>query len=209
MFKRTSILAIAAVFAFCSTTWAQTPTISFGTNNEIELVENAANQTIDIYAMNVANMNFEGFSLWMQIGDGGAAIGGVDTGPAMFTAVELFPAGSIFDNDNQTDIATSPLAWGKSQDQFGAGEYTRDGLVAQVTFDTTGIGFDGDTTTFTLFDVAGNDTFFTEAGGAGTFVPDGLTGTINIVEAARVPEPGSIVVLASMSTLALLRRRRS
>jgi hypothetical protein len=207
--KRTSILAIAAVFAFCSSAFAQTTSLSFvdnSGNNVINLTENMSGQTIDIYAMNVANMNFEGFTLWMQIGDGGTAAGGTDTGPAMFTAVDMFPAGSIYDNNNEFEIFASPLAWGQSQDQLGSGQYTRDGLVAQVTFDTTGF-FEGDTTTLALTNVGGNDTFFVTAGGAGTDIPTNNVATINIVSA--VPEPGSFMILAGASTLALLRRRRS
>lgn len=205
-----TVVAAVIVLNFCSSVSGQSPTIRFGNNNVIELVADSSNQIVDIYAENVGNMQLNAFGLWMQIGDGGVAIGGTDTGPVQITRVNLFPDGTIFDENNQAEVFSSPLVWGQTIDQ--AAEINRDGLIAQVEFSTQGIGFLGDTAEFKLRDVGPSgytqDTVFLTTSNNLT-VPGGLSGSIVIGQGrSNLPEPNSLLLLSCLSSLGLLTRRR-
>jgi hypothetical protein len=77
-----------------------------------------------------------GIDFFVQIGDGGAAVGGSDTGPKI-TSVDL-ETGTIFDMNN-TGIFTdpTPLLWGATTTS-ASGTVAANGLLATLTIDTTG-----------------------------------------------------------------------
>ena len=128
-------------------------------------------------------------NFYIQVGDGGSANGGSDTIPVI-TNIDIVGPGTIFNESNtgQTNTFTSDLLWAISTttDASVAGQLVADGLLAYVTFDTTGTIL-GESWSLMLTGVAtgifgdpGVDTSF-----AG--VPANITnGTISIVKNPEV-----------------------
>jgi hypothetical protein len=81
-----------------------------------------------------------GIDFFVQVGDGGAAVGGDDTGPRI-TQVDLV-SGTIFAG-NHTGIFhdPAPLIWGATT-TTSSGSVSANGVLATLTIDTTGM-FEG------------------------------------------------------------------
>jgi hypothetical protein len=77
-----------------------------------------------------------GIDLFVQVGDGGATVGGDDTGPKI-TNLDLV-TGTIF-AANHTDVFTdpAPLIWGATT-TTNTGTVAANGVLATLTIDTTG-----------------------------------------------------------------------
>ena len=205
---KSGTLAVLAVFLFYTQASAQAPLITYGNGNVIDLVENAASQRVDFFISNVASSGFDTFELFLMIGDGGAVIGGSDTGP-IITDVELGTAGSIFDGGNQAPpnaASQTPLLWFDLVDNV---EVTSDGFGGTLVFDST--GFFAGTTIDLRFEgivVNGNTftSFFTDTS-VENEVP--VTAASNgIIRIVAIPEPGSMVVVLAVAGIMGVRRRR-
>lgn len=206
---KTTTLAVLAALLFCTQASAQAPLLSYGVNNQIELLQNQAGQRVDFFVSNIAGQGFDSFNLIVQIGDGGAVLGGTDTGP-MITAVELGNPGSVFPGGNRPTInpsAQTPLLWSDAVDNV---EATGDGLLGTLIFDTTGLAVG--TTAPIRFDgisVGGNvlNSFFLDLddGDNPAIVSSASSGFITIV---AVPEPASTVVILAVAGILGVRRRR-
>jgi len=200
--------AALAVALFCSNTFAQQVALGYGVNNEIVLVENMANQRVDIFATGLGGTGFDTFELFVLIGDGGAAAGGTDTGPGL-SDVELGNPGTVFDGGTQgtfPSTSQTPLLWADFIDGID-GSSVSDGNVGTLVFDTTGfsagtsidIQFEGINVGGTVF-----NTNFSNASGSEN-VASSSNGIIRIV---AVPEPSSAIFVLAMTGLVGLRRRR-
>ncbi len=187
----------------------QVPTIEVGDH----LFLPGETKTIALYAG--GDIAVQGLNLYVQIGDGGAINGGVDTKPKL-TSIDVIgpdrtgigPA-TIFNGNNtsQTNTFTDDLLWAVSvTTNTGSVTASDTRTLAFLTIDTTGT-MPGDVyplllsgTAKGIFGAAGADTDFATMGAVIT------NGTITIV-----PEPSSItLLLLALGTVALagLRRRR-
>ena len=196
--------ASVIVFGASALAFAE-PTIDVGT---IPLAPNQANQVVDLYVTGdaggtaVGGINFDA-----STGGGGTSEGG--TVAPMITAVNLKPSGGLFSgiSDTQMDDGSIPQA------AFYSLAYTSGGpgatitipdvstLLAQVTFDTTGL--DSGSYEFALSDVLPDSggTYSTDFAGT----PASITnGEIIIV----VPEPASVGILGMVGAALLGRWRR-
>jgi hypothetical protein len=78
-----------------------------------------------------------GIDLFVQVGDGGATVGGDDTGPRI-TQVDLV-SGTIFAGNNTgVFVDPAPLIWGATT-TTASGLVSANGVLATLTIDTTGI----------------------------------------------------------------------
>ena len=224
------LFVMLAVPSICS---AQL-TLDFGTIESgmrfVDLLPDTAGQEVQFFASGTSDVTFlgdgdnnpdtpdetltgvNGFELALQVGDGGAALGGTDVGPTISNVDLVF--NSIFNSDDveQADPrARAPLAIivgvsnvAGSNSNEGVNLVTDDGLVATVTFDTTGL-FDGNID-LTLFDIGdANNTFF--LGDTTEFTPETSNAIIRI-GADVVPEPSSVVLVAGFGLVGLVQRRR-
>lgn len=166
------------------------------------LQPNVAGQVIEFSASNTSlttDFSFQGFEFNLQVGDGGAAAGGVSNGPR-FTAVDLvtgtpFEGNSVgtYDASGSLQSLHPLLAFYGTLTLTGdavlrAGE-TR--LIARVTFDTTGLNAGSwslaasntvnGPTKFVNVDVPGDD-------GNGNLFPYVYEGTVTL-QGVPVPEP--------------------
>ena len=196
------LFALLAVPSVCS---AQI-SVSFGSLENgtrfIDLQPNMANQAVQFFASGIAGVGVNGLELDLQIGDGGAALGGTDSMPTI-GVIDLL-SGTIFDSSpTQADVVVTPLAIQSTVDQ--AAGVTADGLIATVEFDTTGIT--AGNTAVLLNNVAGdfNTSFFVNENVADADVPDGV---IRIGNPNVVPEPTSTVLIAGLGLAGLVQRRR-
>jgi hypothetical protein len=167
-------------------------TINYGTDEGgilyIDLEAETANQVVQLFASGFAgDGGANGFELDVQIGDGGAAIGGTDTAPVM-SSIDLI-TGTIWapNSPNQQNPVVGPLARQSTVDTTSL--VTTDGLIATIVFDTTGFGV-GEID-FLLTGVAGgfDTTFFQDATILNTIAPNG------VIRVNPVPEPASVFVL--------------
>ena len=207
--RQVSALLLLTFFLFTGETSAQEPTITYGVNNVIELVQDQANQRVDFFISDVANRDFDTFDFLLIIGDGGEIIGGSDTGPIL-TDVELGEPGTIFDDGNQGTVAgnQTDLLWGDTIDEF-AGQ--RDGFAGTLVFDSTGVPLG--TTLDIMFrgiDIDGeifNSQFLDTGAIDNEPVPVSFAsnGSVTIV---AVPEPASTAVVLAIAGFLSIRRRR-
>lgn len=178
--------------------------ITYGNgSNIIDLLPNTAGQDVQFFASGVPGEgNIDGLELNMQIGDGGTAIGGTDIGPT-FEAVDMV-LGTIWNGPgggaNQDDPFVSPLL--RQSTVFSNSAFSADGLVATITFDTT--GFSNGTFDFLLSGVAGNfdSVFFLVDDTVPTTAPNGF------LRIGPVPEPSSATLLVGLAGLIWVRRRK-
>lgn len=199
--NRNLFLAIAAIL-LCVGSAKADAVISYGVNEGgvffIDLQANTGNQARPFFVSGGDNVN--GLELDLQIGDGGVFIGGTDTGPRMGT-IDMI-TGTIFAgaSPTQQNVVNSPLAKQSTVDTTSL--VTANGLIAQVVFDTTGIG--PGLYAFRLSGVAGqfNSTFFNSATPVTTIAPNGF------LRVTAIPEPSSLLVVLGSTAVCLLRRRR-
>jgi hypothetical protein len=175
------------------------------------LLPNLPGQTIPIYVKADGGEQVQGILLRAFLGDGGAAVGGVDVGPAMSGAI-LDPGMLFFANNfGLIDSSFGPMIL-DLQTATDTGFITLPpglSLMGTITFDTTGLG-PGSVTGMALKLVGGL--------GGDTQLPPYFSGdpdfplTIVNGSVTIVPEPGSIVLaaigLAGIIALAYRRRRR-
>jgi len=198
-------LCTLTIFAFSSVANADV-NITYGTveggTNYIDLQPEMANQVVLIFGTGiVADGGADGMELDVQIGDGGADLGGVDTSP-IITSIDMI-TGTIWQGSTptQTDSVSFPLGAQSTVDTTSLAN--ADGLLAAITFDTTGFGV-GEID-FQLTGVAGSfDTFLSQ--GASPLTTNAPNGIIRVT---AIPEPASasIVVLGMIGLCA--RRRRN
>jgi hypothetical protein len=123
---------LVALGACCPLPTAVAATVQGGTHM---LLPNTSGQQVPI--MVTGGEAVSGVDLFVQVGDGGATVGGVDTGP-IITQLDLV-TGAIF-AANHTEIFTdpAPLIWGATT-TTASGFVTANGRLAMLTIDTTGI----------------------------------------------------------------------
>ena len=195
---RGSWFAALAVMGLAVAAGQAAPIIDVGT---IEAMPDA----LTTFAIRVAGGDLvQGVDLYIQIGDGGTANGGVDTRPIL-AAVDIVGPGTIFaasDTGQRAPLASNLLrAASTTTDPAVADRLAADGILAFVTIDTTGTAR-GQTYPLRLTGVAAG--VFGEPGMDTAFagVPAQITdGTIRII-----PEPATIALLSG--AIAGLRRRR-
>lgn len=199
------VLSFLAIAFFSSVPATQADiVITYGDSlNFIDLLPNTAGQDVQFFASGVPGEgNIDGLELNMQIGDGGAALGGTDIGPT-FQGVDMI-LGTIWSGPgggaNQDDPFDEPLA--RQSTVFSNSLFSADGLVATVTFDTT--GFSGGTYDFRLSGVAGSfdSIFFRGQDTVPTIAPNGF------LRISPVPEPTSAILFAGLGGWVLIRRRK-
>jgi hypothetical protein len=78
-----------------------------------------------------------GIDLFVQIGDGGAAVGGDDTGP-IITNLDLVTGAIFATNNSGVFTDPTPLIWGATTTTT-SGTVLASGVLATLTIDTTGI----------------------------------------------------------------------
>jgi hypothetical protein len=148
------------------------PTISYGTAGSITLFPNTAGQQVQF---NIADgsTQIDGLEFNIQVGDGGAALGGTDVGP-LITDIDLI-TGTIFASASptQVDVVTFDLARQSTVDTTST--VGDSGLLATVTFSTVGLSI-GQFFDILLTGVAGSfdTTVFDGASTLTTVAPNGL-----------------------------------
>ena len=169
----------------------------------IDLKAETANQAVLFFASGiVADGGADSLEFDAQVGDGGAANGGMDTTPVM-SSIDLI-TGTIWDSANtlQTDVEDNPLVR-QSIVETGGNLVSSNGLIGTIVFDTTGFGT-GEID-FLLTGVAGtaNTTVFNGSTALTTLAPNG------IIRVTNIPEPSSSLFLfAGLLGLGIHRRRR-
>ena len=179
--------------------------IDYGVNEGgtlyIDLHAETANQAVHFFATGIGAENgADGLEFDVQIGDGGAFLGGTDTAPTI-TSIDLI-TGTVWASSNptQSDPEVHPLIRQSTVDT--ASLVSSDGRIGTIVFDTTGFGF-GEID-FRLSGVAGSfdTTFFQGVNSLSTVAPNG------IIRISAVPEPASgMLILAGLIGLGFRRRR--
>jgi hypothetical protein len=191
---------MAVLFTAFAVPTPAAPAIAVG---NIQLLPDKPNQTVQVFVSGgdvVQGLNFE-----IQTGDGGPDSGGTAAGAGpLITNLDLL-TGTIFAANNTGQHGGGPLSLtGKTKAQVWEATTTTSattvaaaGLLANITFDTTGFKTINQSFPLALKGTNNGDTNF-----AG--VPINITnGTITIV-----PEPGAVGLVLAMGIMGLRRRRR-
>lgn len=161
---------------------------------DLVLSANQANQVRQFYF--TGSGSIDAFEFDIQIGDGGAELGGTSMGPRI-TAIDL-KTGTFASGGAQANVVSFPLACQSTVDMSSPVSVSG-GLLATVTFDTTGMLI-ASTQPLLLSGVAGS--YSTRFLNGVTPVGSTITnGTISVV----VPEPASLGIL-SLAAVAMLGR---
>ena len=166
------------------------------------LLPNTPDQQVMVYVM--GNDSVAAFDFDVTIGGGGQAWGVNDVGPRI-TDVVLNGTGMVFANCPQSpvDIFSPDAMYAYTNVTTSSGAVSADGLLVKLTIDTTGFSSVGqswalamDYSDFVLDDASGTK-----------LIPTISNGVLTIV-----PEPGTLVLLASLLVLlpavACWRRKR-
>lgn len=189
---------ITAVLLSTQMLTAQTILLDVGDHT---LKSNTPNQTISMSVTGGAAV--QGVNLLVQMGDGGAALGGVDGSAPAITDITLITGGMIFEPSNTGHVLFDPPTdqfWqiGTTTDANVSSTVSADGLLAVLTIDTTGF-------TSGTFDLKAGDI---QAGGS-TFDSDfaGLAATITN-GSVTVPEPIGVWGLLALALAVTTQRSR-
>lgn len=151
----------------------------------------------------------QGLNFYLQIGDGGAVLGGTDTAPIV-SDVDLI-SGTIFDGNNtgQTRSLIEPLVHGHNITTTAAPPETvaAFGTLATITLDGRSLTLAdaGKQINYQLgIPSIGATTDF--AGVAATL--EGTGGTFSTITITAIPEPTGVAFLALAGSVVALRRRR-
>lgn len=154
-----------------------------------------ANAELTFSVTGGSTVNFMEFVL--QVGDGGAAIGGTDTMPTI-QSVDLI-TGCIFSDAIQTEVVKHPLVCRYSATNSPY-DITATGKIATVTLDTSALNI-GDTFTVQLSEIGeGYETYFNYSG---TYIPT-ISGMFTMTV---IPEPATMAIL-TIGCLSLAYRRK-
>jgi hypothetical protein len=196
-----SLILMLLVCLAASQAWA-TGSINVGT---ISLQPNQAGQIVE-FQLTVTNPtavnSINGFEFNIQVGDGGADLGGSDLGPVI-TGINLV-GGTIWataTSPTQANVVEFDLARQSSVDFATPIALTGTPIIARVEFSTLGIG-PNSTAPLLLTGVAGS--FDTKLFAGASEVP--LTITNGFV--TTVPEPASLAMVAVAAVALTARRRR-
>jgi len=161
----------------------------------IELQADTADQTVAIWVTSDTGDEVAGVNFNIELAGGGSVLGGL-AGPDI-TDVDLL-TGTLFEGNHQgqTDLGSlAQLAMHTVVTDVGT--VPADGLLATVTFDTTGFTVVGSEWTLALADTHNGATDFAPT-------PAVITdGTLRLV-----PEPAAFALLGLGGAMILLRRRR-
>lgn len=178
--------------------------VSFGsvlTVGDVELIENRSNQVIEFFVTGTGE-TAPGLNFNIQVGDGGTAGGGSIVGPAI-TGLDII-SGTIFDGNNTGQAGlgagTVPQVAGATT-TTNSGTVEPDGLLATVTFDTTGFGLGTGPFDLLLSDTLNGMTEF-------PFASDDLVVTDGRILIVPVPEPAGLILFLSGGACMFFRRRR-
>ena len=160
-----------------------------------QLQPNTSGQELDIIVHNGGVV--EGLNLLLQLGDGGAALGGVNGSAPKIQDISI-TTGTIFDGNNTGRVFDDVPAnqfW-QIHTTTASGTVLADGILARVVVDTT--GFSNGVYQLLLGHIGGDSNANTDFAGVGATI---INGTISI------PEPAACAFLP-LAITALLRRRR-
>lgn len=192
--KALSVLLATVIAAIAISSSAQAASVDAGVH---KLLPDTPNQEIQIFATGGEQVSALEFNI--QIGDGGADVGGVDTLPVI-TNVDLI-TDTIFDGQpgaTQIDVVDYPLAKQSTVDISGS--VAADGRIATVTINTA--GWRAGNRDLLLDGVAG--IFQVEfTGPTGAVVPTTVAnGSLTVV-----PEPATLTMIGLGLAAVRLRRR--
>jgi hypothetical protein len=163
------------------------------------LLADTPNQQVSILVSGAEPV--QGVNLLVQLGDGGAALGGAAGASPRIQDVSV-TTGTIFganNNGRAFDEAPADQLW-QVHTATAAGTVSTDGVLAVVTVDTT--GFAAGTFPLLLADIGGDATLDSDFAG----VPAAITnGSITIV----VPEPATFGLIAIALSACVGRQRRT
>jgi hypothetical protein len=189
--------AAVIVCALWSATCAADIIVSVGA---IELLPNQTNQQVPIAVTETGGETVQGLNFRLRVGDGTGGPDYAHPGPKI-TSVDLIDGDTVFSLNHQdpTNVKTYSYSWAGSV-TTASGSVTPDGVLALVTFDTTGVNaqsYAGPWSVY-LMDRSGNKTDF-----AG-ITPTLVAGTVSITQ--TVPEAGTGVLLALAAGVAVVWR---
>ena len=160
-----------------------------------ELLPDTPGQVMRISVTRDSDDTVEGLNFLLQIGDGGAALGGEDGSAPSIMDVDVTTE-TIFDGNNNGDsIVENTIQYWEIKTTTVAGVVDADGTLANITVDTTGFfsgGFD-----LKLAQIL--DRFDTDFAGVSATITNG--------QVTIIPEPIAAVFL-SVGGFALFSRRR-
>jgi hypothetical protein len=125
-------LTLACLFASSAAPPTVAATIDAGTHL---LAPNTPGQQVPILV--TGGEPISGIDLFVQIGDGGAVVGGDDTGP-IITNLDLVTGAIFATNNSGVFTDPTPLIWGATTTTT-SGTVSASGVLATLTIDTTGI----------------------------------------------------------------------
>jgi len=174
------ITLVITVAAFSSSLCFAVPVIVVGDH---ALLANTSNQTFDIFV--TGGDPVQGVNFRVQLADGFPDVPGSTIDGPDITAIDLIGPGTIFEGNNtgQNSVETRAQAW-EQRTTTSAGTVAADGLLARITFDTTGFNTIGQQWDLVLANGFLGNTDFTLIGA------DVTNGTLAIV-----PEPSSLALV--------------
>lgn len=178
---------------------------------DIQLLENTAGQVVSFSATGPDSV--QGLNFNVQIADGGPGLAGGSIAGPTITAIDITGLGTIFENNNtgQGGGLIVPQIAGVTI-TTNTGRVAGEGVLAFVTFDTTGFFASDSNNPFDIIltgpqSLNGNTDFAGSLDTDGIAVPFSVTnGTLTLVSA--VPEPSSAILLGLVGICVGLRRRR-
>jgi hypothetical protein len=126
------VTVLACLLAHFAGSAARAAAVNAGTH---VLAANMAGQQVPIVVS--GNDAVSGIDFFVQVGDGGATVGGDDTGPRI-TQVDLVSSTIFAGNHTGVFLDPAPLIWGATT-TTASGSVSANGVLAMLTVDTTGM----------------------------------------------------------------------